>query len=683
MWSGFMVGYTFETPVTDENDLAILRLGDPAFVAACLAAIRRGEHTFATAILARAGIELPQGVPGELHEDVHSSFFPDVAEVLSDLVVTPDGSINHFTPDEDKLPPGAFATVFTVKVPLAGTPTKDPEKQNSGIANLVAAVKSLVANRVRFELPPRVSPLLDFSVPSIRARPAELPPLPHRDGSGVIVGVVDWGCDFAHPAFRHPDDSTRLLYLWDQNAPGLLGATPNPGPAGLGTLFDAASINAALLTSNPYFALGYAPTDNLYDDDPPVHGTHVLSVAAGNRARGVFPGVAPAADLIFVHLQPNAVPTSISAANGWTLWQAVVWIFQQAQSRGQPAVVNLSLGTNRGPHDGSTFLEQTFDWLLTNPGRMIVVPAGNAHDQHLHAAATIPPGGEWGVTWRFRRGDTTVNALDIWYESPALNPLALATVTAPDGSGFAQVNPTLPLQIFRFGRLIGTLTTGVWWNPANPVPPFLQQIHIELAPDRTDVEEWTIQLRSLAAAGTAPLAVNAWVDRDDLLTESQSHLKDRETDPLGTLGSLSCGANTLCVGAYYEILPGQPAASFSSAGPTRNRQPKPDVVAPGYQVLAANALGGQLMQPHQPTRYPLMARMSGTSVSVAHVTGLAALLLQTRHNATAAQIADQIRNFTQLISPTFAPAGGGAGPRSWDPRFGYGRIDAAASLWPW
>jgi len=682
-----MVSYTFETLELDDDQLAILRLGDPCFVAAALAAIRRGEGSFETPILARTGINLPDGVPEELRADVRPSFFPDVANVLADLAVTPDGSINHFTPDEDKLPAGVFATVFAVKVPLAGTPTAEPERQKNGIANLVATVKGLLANRVRFELPPRVSPLLDFSVPSIRARPGELPPLPHRDGSGVIVGVMDWGCDFAHWAFRHPDGSTRLVSLWDQNAPGLFGATPNPGPSGLGTVFDAASIDAALLTDNPYFALGYTPTAHLYDDIPPVHGTHVMSVAAGRRAEGVFPGVAPAADLLFVHLQPNAVPTSINP-NSWTLWLAVLWIFQQAQARHQPAVVNLSLGTNRGPHDGTTFLEQTFDWLLATPGRMIVVPSGNAHDQHLHATTVIPPGGDWSVTWRFRRGDTTVNALDIWYETPALNPpLMLATVTTPDGSGFAQPNPTAALQIFRFGRLIGTLTTGVWWNPANPVPPFLQQIHIELAPDRVEAEEWTISLQSLAAVGTPPIAVNAWVDRDDLLvdrdgllTDSQSHLRDRETDPRGTLGSLSCANSTLCVGAHYEIAGGQPIASFSSAGPTRDGRRKPDVVAPGYQVLAANALGGQLIKPHQPERYPLMARMSGTSVSVAHVTGLAALLLQTQHNATAAQIADQIRNFTQLISPTFVPTGG---PRSWDPRFGYGRIDAAASLWPW
>ena len=37
-------------------------------------------------------------------------------------------------------------------------------------------------------------------------------------GRGVIVAVLDWGCDFAHPNFCNEDGSTRLLALWDQSA---------------------------------------------------------------------------------------------------------------------------------------------------------------------------------------------------------------------------------------------------------------------------------------------------------------------------------------------------------------------------------------------------------------------------------------------------------------------------------
>ncbi|MBK8037377.1 MAG: hypothetical protein IPK22_09620 [Verrucomicrobiaceae bacterium] len=35
-------------------------------------------------------------------------------------------------------------------------------------------------------------------------------------GAGVVVGIVDYGCDFAHQNFRNANGSTRLLGIWDQ-----------------------------------------------------------------------------------------------------------------------------------------------------------------------------------------------------------------------------------------------------------------------------------------------------------------------------------------------------------------------------------------------------------------------------------------------------------------------------------
>jgi hypothetical protein len=37
-------------------------------------------------------------------------------------------------------------------------------------------------------------------------------------GRGVVIAVIDWGLDFAHPDIRYSDGRTRLLALWDQSA---------------------------------------------------------------------------------------------------------------------------------------------------------------------------------------------------------------------------------------------------------------------------------------------------------------------------------------------------------------------------------------------------------------------------------------------------------------------------------
>ena len=75
-------------------------------------------------------------------------------------------------------------------------------------------------------------------------------------GKGVVVGIIDWGGDFAHADFIHPDGSTRFLALWDQTAP-LNPKTPQP--FGYGSAYEQDEINAALKTEAPYQHLGYHP----------------------------------------------------------------------------------------------------------------------------------------------------------------------------------------------------------------------------------------------------------------------------------------------------------------------------------------------------------------------------------------------------------------------------------------
>ncbi len=361
---------------------------------------------------------------------------------------------------------------------------------------------------------------------------------------------------------------------------------------------------------------------------------------------------------------------------------------------GRPTVVNLSLGTNYGPHDGTSLLEIFFDWVIGQPiqmpGRVVVVPAGNARTDKLHARGTIATGGVLSIRWKFKRGDPTVNTLDIWYETPTPVPLLLTSLNQPGAAAVAQSNPASPLFLLYGGRLVGSLTTATWPIAANP--PFLQNIHIEIAPDSAIAEEWEVRLLLLAGPGVAPVTVNAWVNRDDFIfgVDTQSWISGKEADPLGTLASLSCGHHTICAGAYYEIPHNQPPAYFSSAGPTRDGRPKPDVAAPGYRVLAANALGGQRVDAQGQLDLdgadvaPLLAAMSGTSVSAAFVSGLAALLLQTQPLATANQTASKIREWTQLLPPTIVPPPAfHPPPRNWEPELGYGRIDAAATLWHW
>lgn len=94
--------------------------------------------------------------------------------------------------------------------------------------------------------------MLDATLAETAVRPDLLPTAAQADGgAGVVVGIVDYGCDFVHQNFRTAGGGTRLLCLWDQN-----GATTPDSPFGYGRKYTRADINQALEELDPYDAFG-------------------------------------------------------------------------------------------------------------------------------------------------------------------------------------------------------------------------------------------------------------------------------------------------------------------------------------------------------------------------------------------------------------------------------------------
>src|SRR5262245_10051264 len=99
-----------------------------------------------------------------------------------------------------------------------------------------SAIQEVHADETVFSLKaPRLSvPDLETPLsPDLEAATEFIPAVDQRrlshgqaTGKGVVVGVLDWGIDFAHPDFLHPDGTTRLLRLWDQR--GVVRGSDNP-----------------------------------------------------------------------------------------------------------------------------------------------------------------------------------------------------------------------------------------------------------------------------------------------------------------------------------------------------------------------------------------------------------------------------------------------------------------------
>ena len=510
-------------------------------------------------------------------------------------------------------------------------------------------------------------PSLDVSIPDIGAstKRTQAPPLYGWNGKNVIVGVVDTGMDYQHDDFRNPDGTTRFLYLWDQNVVG----TP-PAVFGYGNECTQTQLNAGTCTE--------------IDDNG--HGSHVTGIAAGDgSATGNFEpqytyvGVANGANII-------GVATNFSTAG---VIDGVNYVFTKAAALGRPAVVNLSLGTVLGPHDGSTSFEQMLN-ALTGPGKIIVTSAGNAQQDSVHASANIAV--STTTQYQFIAPSYTPNggvnndyiALDFWHAAANSYTIRVkrpssATLIGPVTKGNSLVSNTTD------GQIIIDYTNSV--DPGNGLAEIYVEVNDLAGTAPRGNATWRVDVQAGASEPGDP-KVHGWMDAflgpNGLVPKFNTSVVDSTVNigSPGTADSVITAAAHVTKGTWpsidgqiYSFIGGvdpPQIAPFSARGPRRDGVAKPDVSAPGSAIASVLSADSS---PPWPT--PLIVPdgvhlvLQGTSMSAPHVTGAVALLLQKY--------------------PTLTPKGAklllAAGARSDattgivpNPRWGSGRLDLTTLL---
>ena len=435
------------------------------------------------------------------------------------------------------------------------------------------------------------------------------PPGLVASGAGVVFGVLDWGLDVAHPAFRRDDGSTRLLALWDQRGDDASGAGNRWG---YGRIIHAAQIDQALREPDPYAALGYHPADADERDAESgqwqgAHGTHVVDIAAGNGRGGGMVGVAPRADIVFVHLsRTTSVLGRGNLGDSTTVLEALDFIFSLAGDR--PCVVNMSVGAHGGPHDGSTLVEQGIDQAIwTRPGRAVVNSAGNYYAAGAHANGRLYAGGSAALRFTVPAGDATDSEIEIFYESV---DRYTATVFEPGGSIAASVGPDQDSPLRVGGAVVGHVYHHVRESTSGD-----RHIDLFLNAD-PPAGIWEIRL---AGDVVRDGRFHAWIERDRGL-RPRFVAADVATD--STTGTLCNGRYSIAVGAYNPRRTDWPLGAFSSAGPTRDGRVKPELTAPGERIRA-----GRSTPPHE-TPGARYTDKSGTSMAAPHVSGAIAVMFE-------------------------------------------------------
>lgn len=414
-------------------------------------------------------------------------------------------------------------------------------------------------------------------------------------GAGVLVAVIDSGIDYRHPDFRNADGTTRIVALWDQTAVPRSEEEKAPGGYSQGVEYTREQINDALQAPDAIAAAQIVP-----QTDTSGHGTHVAGIAAGNgrASGGANRGVAYESELIIVKL---GVPGGGSFPRTTELMTAVDYCIRMARELLMPLAVNLSFGNNYGSHSGTSLLETYLTDIAGYWKCNLVAGSGNEATKRVHTAGVLGSREE-RIELAVADYETGLN-IQLW---KSYSDQFTITLIHPNENRREVIAPVPGSNQFRMENT----TVLVYYGEPSPYSPF-QEIYFEFLPEENAYIDSGIWQIVLMPERIVDGGYNLWLPAGSVTGTSTGFL---DSVPETTLTIPSTAFGVITVGAYDSFT--DASAAFSGRGYTRALdQIKPDLVAPGVDILSCAPGGGY-------------ASRTGTSMATPFVTGAAALLMQ-------------------------------------------------------
>ncbi len=474
-------------------------------------------------------------------------------------------------------------------------------------------------------------------------------PFTNLRGSGVLVGFLDTGIDFAEEAFRNADGSTRLVGLWDQT----LNENRDYGETGritsnfafYGREFSEEEMNLALQSENPYEAI---PSQDEYG-----HGSAMVRAAVGSEARNgrLSPGgagtptapssggVAPLASIAMVKLKQAKpylrdyyqIPDNAFCVAEEDIIYGVEWLLSVAERENMPLVLCIALGSNQGNHMGQTVLSRYLDGVAQIPGVCVCTAAGNEGGSGHHFFGRVQGDGYEEVEINVGEGEEGFSA-ELWAADPDVFTVEIVSPAGeviPRIQGRATVNRlyrlyfeggTIWIQSNLFDQSVGT--QGIWIRFAGPAAGV-----------------WRIRVY---AEGEFSKAFHMWLPVRTFLREETAFLRP---DPYVQICDPGAAREVLTFTAY-DVTAGS-LYTQASYGYTADNRIKPDLAAPKGELS-----------------------YEGTGIATAFGAGCAALVYEAAIREEAYVILD-----TLVIKRLFTASAVRDGREYPNREWGYGKLD--------
>ena len=417
-------------------------------------------------------------------------------------------------------------------------------------------------------------------------------------GKGTAVAVIDSGIDYQNAVFRNAGGS-RIAYLWDQSLEDGTDIAGTEVP--YGRLFRKNDIDQALAFEDPFSVVPSRDTNG--------HGTALAGIAAGNMVPGEnFTGAAPEATLIIIKVKPAKqylrnfylYPPDAEVFQENDVMMAIAYAISWAKKLEMPLSICLGIGSSQGAHLGTNALSQYVDYVANFSQVSVSVAAGNEGNTRNHSTGIFSQGREQIVT-ELRVAEREQGfTMEFWGEPPEIYGLSIQSptgeileVSSSIGSrtqelSFVFVETKVYVNYILIERQTGySLVYIRFFHPASGI--------------------WKIFTRG---KNRQNVQFHMWLPVEGLISQDTYFL---EPSPYTTVTAPGDARNSITTTAYQH----RDGSIYIAAGRgyTPDGMITPHLAAPGVNVKVPLVRGG-------------FGTRSGTSISAAQMSGIAALLFE-------------------------------------------------------
>lgn len=429
-------------------------------------------------------------------------------------------------------------------------------------------------------------------------------------GEGIVVAVIDSGINYTHPDMQMRQDARLKYTKADMEA--------KIAALGYGKYY----------TDKVPFGFSYVDEDDI-NNRQVTHGLHVSGIVAanGDQENGGVAGVAPDAQLF-------AMQVFGSTGSGFN--DDIIRAVEDSVKLGAD-ILNLSLGGTAGFYSDADYLQKALAYAEEN-GAVVCVAAGN---DGTSASDTGVNTNDWGVidTGAVSNPATYPGALSVASVDNSMLRGKSVTITSGEDTvysgvvmDFSQGNHTdwtslgeVPILEFGYGDLFEDIFPKLSTLPEGP--------YVALVQRGKDIsfEDKINYLMGMCHASAVIVYNNEATDQVPANVSAESASQYTAMMVSGSTGAklmelAAAGAKVRFDGLKDVVYPneatGGKVSTFSSWGSTPTLDIKPEISAPGGNILSVS-------------RGEKYEEMSGTSMATPYVSGCAALVLESLQKSLA------------------------------------------------